>query len=491
MTNQKKIIIIGAGIGGLATAALLGKKGYAVTILEKNQRVGGRAMIYEQNGFTFDMGPSWYHMPEVFKAYFSLFNKSPEDYYKLKKLDPQYRIFFADETIITIMRDLKKNLATFETLEPGISKKILEYLHLSKHEYETVRDFVLYQDLDSFKTFLNPEIRKKLSTLKVFQSLESLTKQYVSSQKLQQILLHQGLFIGLNPKESRGFMSLFTHLDLAIGVEYPMGGITSFIESLVTLCKGNNVKILTNMDVSKIEVSKNNAQQVWVGDQKFACDMVISNADYPYTETKLLEKEWQTYPESYWAKKNIAPSAFIIYLGTKGSFKSLLHHNYYFPLDWSGHFDTIAQGKVLPYDPLIYFSCSSKTDPKVAPKGHENLFITAAIPAGIKITEEQKEQYAKHLIRKLERFTKESIEKNIVLQHIFTVSDFEKTFHAYEGTAIGLSQSVSQSMMLRPKQKSGKVKNMYYVGQYTNPGIGMPMCLISAELVVQRICNDQ
>lgn len=490
MNKSKKIIIIGGGIGGLATAALLGKEGFNVTLLEKNERIGGRAMIFKKNGFTFDMGPSWYHMPEVFEHFFSLFGNKPTDFYKLKSLDPQYRIFFGDDTQVTIEKNLEKNLKTFKNLENGGAENIKKYLNISKEQYQIVIDNVLYKNFDSVKTLLNPKLSSQLGKLKVFQNLESLVQQFVKNKKLQQILLHQGLFIGLNPKQSRGFMSLFSHIDLNIGVEYPLGGIYSFIKSLETLCSKYNVTITTSQDVSKIEIENNRAKKVYVNKKIYDADIVISNADYAFTEMHLLDKTHQTYPQSYWEKCNIAPSAFIIFLGTKCKLNNLLHHNYYFPIDWSDHFQTIAEGSDLPFDPLIYFSCTSKTDPTVAPPDHENVFITVAIPPGIKITDEKKQRYANHIIKKLERYTGEQIQKNIVTKTIFTIEDFQKTFNAYKGTSIGLSQTVMQSMMLRPKQKSSKVDNLYYVGQYTNPGIGMPMVLISAELVVQRILNE-
>ncbi len=285
-------------------------------------------------------------------------------------------------------------------------------------------------------------------------------------------------------------MSLFTHLDLGIGVEYPEGGIFRFITALESLCNEYKVQILTGEAVSRISVHNRRATSVTTNKGKYEADLVISNADYPFTETQLLEKQWQSYPESYWSKKTIAPSAFILFLGIKGKLPQLLHHNYYFPLDWNAHFETIAKKSGLPYDPLIYFSCTSKSDPTVAPKNHENLFVTAAIPPDIHISQEEKSRYAQHLIQKLERVTGEEIIDNIVLQKIFTVDDFIETFNAYKGTSIGLSQTVSQSMMLRPKQQSSKVQNLYYVGQYTNPGIGMPMCLISAQLVVKKISDE-
>ncbi len=490
MANNK-IVIIGAGIGGLASAALLGKKGYDVTILEKNSKIGGRAMSYEKNGFRFDMGPSWYHMPEVFRTYFSHFGKKPEDFYKLIKLDPQYRIFFADDSSITIERNLDNNLKTFETLEPGVSQHIRNYLNIGKHEYETIRDYVLYRNIDSIKSILNPEIRKKITSLRVLQSLESLVKQYAKSTKMQQILLHQGLFIGLDPKKSRAFMSLFTHLDLSIGVEYPLGGIYSFIQALEILCKKNNVKIQPDTEVQQLIVQQHRVKTLITSRGEYEADIVLSNADYPYTEMKLLTPEYQSYAESYWQKKTFAPSAFIIFLGIKGLLPQFLHHNYYFPLNWNRHFETIAHASGLPYDPLIYFSCSSKTDRSLAPPNHENLFISAAIPVGLQISDEEKKLYAKHLIRKVEGATGAEFMNRISLEKIFTGDDFKSTFNAYKGTALGLSQTIEQSMILRPKQKSKKVNNLFYVGQYTNPGIGMPMCLISAELVVNHICNEQ
>lgn len=484
---SKKLLIIGAGISGLATAALLAKDGYDVTILEKNDRIGGRAMVFEEQGFHFDMGPSWYQMPEVYENFFAHFGKKSSDFYNLKKLDPQYRMFFDDRTI-DISSHLEQNLQLFETLEPGITQKLKKYLDASKEQYDIALKHILYRNFSSLTDFFNKEMMQVGSKMKIFENFEKYVSRLTSNKTIQKVLLYPILFVGNSPKNSPALFSLFSHIDLGIGVFYPMGGMGKFIEALKSLCDEYGVKIQTNQEVVTIEVKDKYAQKVITKSSEFTAEIIISNADYPQTEIKLLDLKSQTYPQKYWQNKHIAPSAFVIYLGIKGTLKNLQHHNLYLAENWEKHFNSLSK-KDWPEHPSYYISCPSKTDPSVAPKDCENVFITVQISPHIQDTLELREVYFQKIISHLEKITQEKIQSRIIYKRIFSKNDYADVYNAYQGTAIGLSQTFWQTTIFRPQNKSKKVNNLYYVGQYTNPGIGMPMCLISAELVVKRINN--
>ena len=488
---MKTAAIIGGGISGLATAALLAKHGYSVTLYEKNEMVGGRAMIFKQDGFTFDMGPSWYHMPEVFERYFNLFDKKPTDFYDLIKLDPQYKVFFSPNDCIEIEGNLEKNLELFERIEKGAKDTMKNYLSACKIQYEAANKAILYKNFDTWADIFQTDLIKEAKKMYVFKNLEDHLNTYFKSKKIKNILKIPVVFIGQNPKTAPAFLSLFSHIDLTIGVHYPMHGIYAFIDALVTLCKLYNVTIKCNEEVKKITCTKSKATTIVTNQGEFPVDTVVSGADYAHTETNLLDKEYQSYPSSYWESKEIAPSAFIMYLGVNKKIPHLFHHNYIIPADLDTQLSEQFKGNSLPNDPLIYISCPSKTDNSVAPANSENIFVTIAIPTTIELSNELKRTYADNIIAKIEEYTQTKFKEDIVVEKIFTIDDFKTTFNAWRGTSIGLSQSLMQSAILRPHHRSSKVKNIYFTGQYTHPGIGMPMCLISAELVVNLIINDR
>lgn len=474
--------VIGGGIGGLATAALLAHKGYAVTLYEKNPQLGGRAMQTTIDGFVFDRGPSWYLMPEVFERYFALFGHQSSDFYTLHKLQTQYRVYWdmqGDHTDISA--NLAQNLATFEAIEPGCSAAVTSYLEKARYQYEVSMKHYLYTSFDKISDYLRPSLLVEGIKLHLFESLDTHTRRYFSSEKLRKILQYTNVFLGGSPKKTPALFSLMSHIDFHQGVFYPMGGMYETVKALITLCEAHHVTFQLNSPISHLDVADGRAT---------LADIVVSNADYAHTEMHLLDPVYQSYPKKYWERATIAPSAFILYLGVQGNVKNLVHHNLFFDHDWERHFDQIFSNPGWPEDPSYYVCCPSKTDPSVAPAGDENIFVLVPVAPGLTDDDATRERFADKIITHLEQITGDSIRERITTKLIHSHRDFISLFHAYRGTALGLSHTLFQSAFFRPKNKSAKVSNLYHVGQYTLPGIGVPMCLIGAEVVTEKILRD-
>ncbi len=484
---NKKVIVIGSGFGGLSAAAFLARDGFEVTVVEKNEQSGGRASVFKEKGFVFDMGPSWYLMPDVFNNFFAQFGKKPEDYYDLKRLDPAYRIFYEPGDFVDLSADLEKNKEKFEQIEAGAGEKLVTYLAQSEYQYNvSMRDF-LYRDYTSVLQFFNRRMLVEGSKLHVFESLDKYTKRYFKSEKLRKILEYSMVFLGGAPKNTPAIYSLMSHIDFNLGVWYPDGGIGKVVEAMENLCKSLGVNFVFNSPVTKIITENGITTGVQTAHGVIPADIVVANADYHFVETQLLDKEAQTYKESYWEKRTIAPSAYILFLGINKKINGLTHHNLFFDHDWMRHFDSIFEKPEWPEFPSYYVSCPSKTDPSVAPEDSENLFVLVPVAAGLEDGEELRNAYADKIITSLEKTLGETISSNIVVKKVFSQQDFSSRYNAYKGTALGLSHTLRQTAIFRPRHQSKKVANLFYTGQYTHPGIGMPMCLISSQLVADDI----
>lgn len=491
--KKKKVVIIGAGFGGLASAGLLAKEGFEVLVLEKNAKPGGRAMVLEKDGFKFDMGPSWYLMPDVYERFFSQFNKKPEDFFMLKRLDPNYRIYFAPDDYIDIRKDLDDNYSTFERLEQGSSERFKEYLKASEANYKIAVDDFVYRNYSSIKDVLDKELLLKGRNLNALQGFDKYLSQFFTSERIKKIFQHTVISVGGSPRKIPALYAIMSHVDFNLGVWYPLGGMNRVHEALIALGREYGVQYLYSSPVQRIITENGRAKGVIANDQMIEADIIVSNADYPFTETKLLDAKHQSYPEKYWEKKVIAPSAFILYLGIKGKVQNLQHHTLFFKDDWQEQFENIFTKKEISKDPTyyIYVCCPSKTDKTVAPEGDENLFVLLPIPPGINDTEEFRNEYSEKIISYLEEMICESIHDRIITKTIQTINDYSSLYNAYKGTALGLAHNLMQSTLLRPKNKSKKVENLFYVGQYTIPGVGVPMCLISAQLIKERILSGK
>lgn len=489
MNNPKnKIIIIGSGFGGLASAALLAKDGYEVTVIEKNEQPGGRASTLKEKGFRFDMGPSWYMMPEVFDRYFQEFGRKTSDYYKLISLKPQYRVFFGDKTHIDITGSIVEDKKMFDKLEPGFSQKFDSYIQESKQKYELSMNSILYRNLDSIFDLMSVDIMKAGVGMGIFEPMDSYVKKFFKHPKIQQILEYNLVFLGCSPKNAPALFSLMSHVDFNLGVWYPEGGIESVVQALVSLGKEYGVTYIYNTPVTQLLVNDKHISEVITNKKSYKADIVISNADYWFTENILSDQSKRTYSQTYWNKRTMTPSAFLLYLGVKGKLPKLQHHNLYFGDDWSKHFEDVFDAPKWPIDPSIYINKSSENDDTVAPKGHENLMVLVPVAAGLEDSNQWKEHYANYIVDFIDSKLQISLKKNIVYKKIFSVSDFQQRFNSYKGNALGgLAHTFFQSAIWRPKNTSSKIENLFFVGANTSPGIGVPPALISAHLVRERI----
>ena len=488
---SQKVIIIGAGIGGLATAALLAKDGYDVTVFEAGSQPGGRAGQLKKDGFSFDTGPSWYLMPRVFERTFRLLGSNVDKELELIKLTPAYKVFYERAEPIVITGDEDRDSATFEAIEPGAGESLRRYVSEGNDIYELSLKYFLYTNFTRPFDLLKPAILKRgLRMLHLaLRPVNRHVAGYVSDQRLRQILEYPMVFLGSSPFSAPAIYSLMSALDFKEGVYYPKGGLYEIIRSLTRLAEEAGVKVVLDTPVERVNVDGDHAIGVTLTDGRLVeADIVISNADLHHTETNLLPEPARSYPQTYWNKREPGISALLLYLGVRGALPELEHHNLLFVDDWKRNFDDIYVDGKFPDPASIYVSRTSATDDTVAPKGHENLFVLVPLPAGIIPTKSEQADLTERYLTQLQAMTGvQDLKERIVLQHTFGPDDFVTRFHAYKASALGMSHKLSQSALFRTPNKSRKLRNLYYVGASTLPGIGLPMCLISAELVYERI----
>lgn len=490
-----EVAIIGAGIGGLAAANLLAKNGYKVSVYEKQSQPGGRAGTVSIDGFTFDTGPSWYLMPEVFTHYYRLLGEDIEDHLALTRLDPAYKVFFENMTdAVTIRARLEQDKQTFDALEPGAGALLENYLRTSESMYHAALDNFLYTNFESKITLASPAVAKLLPQLAraALTPIDRYVGRYFKDTRLRQIMEYPMVFLGTSPFEAPAIYSLMSHMDFTQGVYYPQNGMYTIIESLEDIGSKLGVTYHYNSPVRRIKTSAGAATGIELeSGENVVADIVLSNADLHFTETQLLEPAYQTYPEKYWRKKQAGPSALLLYLGVRGKLPQLTHHNLLFTRDWHANFDAIFNTKTWPNPASIYICKPSQTDTSVAPEGYENIFVLVPAPAKTGISKSELDTLADTYIQQISTMAGiPDFKDRLVVRHIVGPDDFANDFNSWQGTALGLSHRLLQSALFRPQNKSKKLQNLYYVGGNTMPGIGLPMCLISAELVYKRLVGD-
>jgi phytoene desaturase len=490
-----KAIVIGAGFGGLSAAALLAKNGSDVTVLEKNEQPGGRGGVYKEGGFTFDMGPSWYLMPDVFERFFAEFGKKPEDLFGLDRLDPHYRIYFGDGTEMDVYKDIEKNYELFDTLEEGGGEKLRRYLESAQEKYEVSMKELMYRDYNSLLDFFDRDLLSGGVQLPmIFESLDRFVNGYFDSDKAKKIVEYSIGFLGGSPKITPALYHIMSYIDFKLGVWFPKGGIGAVARAIHDLAVEHGAEFKFNQPATKIEVEDKIATTVVTPQETLEGDVFVVNADYPHAEMDLLESKYQTYPEKYWEKKVLAPSAFIAYLGFKRRLDKIAHHTLFLDKDWESGFDELFASKnpVWPKSPSYYINSPSKTDPEFfAPEGGETVFLLVPIAPGLEDSEGTREKFLNQILDDIELRIGEKIRDDIVVKRIFTVSDFAQRYNAYKGTALGITHTLMQTAVFRPHHRSKKVRNLYYTGHYTHPGIGVPMTLISSQIVANSIKEAQ
>ena len=483
----KKIIVIGAGFAGLAAAASLAQKGHQVTILEKNEGPGGRARQYQAQGFTFDMGPSWYWMPEVFEDFFQRFGKSTADYYELLRLDPSYIVYFGKGDEMEVPAKMEELYTMFESYEPGSSAKLKQFLDEAAYKYKVGMSEFVFKPSHSIMEFADLRILKSMFGLQMFSSVSSAIRKLFKNEKLVQLLEFPVLFLGATPQKTPALYSLMNYADLALGTWYPQGGMHEIVKAMVSLAEEQGVEIRYNQEVKQIKVANGHATEVVTVDQAYQVDAVVGGADYHHLEQEVLEPHLRNYSASYWDKRTMAPSSLLFYVGVDKKLPGLHHHNLFFDQDFALHAEEIYEDPKWPSKPLFYVCAPSVTDASVAPVGQENLFFLIPLAPDLEDTDELREKYFEVVLQRFEDITGHDIRDHIVYRRSYAHRDFKKDYHAFKGNAYGLANTLLQTAFLKPKMRNNKVDNLFFTGQLTTPGPGVPPSLISGQVVAEEV----
>ena len=483
------VVVIGGGFGGLSTACYLAGAGADVTLLEKNDQLGGRASRLEVDGFRFDMGPSWYLMPDVFERFFGHFGHEPAEYYDLTRLDPHYRIFFKGGDRVDMVPDLAENRKTFESYEPGAAERFDEYLEKSKQNYEVGMEHFVYEDRTSISDYLDWNVAKNARGLSLIGSMQDHVEKYFEHPKLQQIMQYTLVFLGGAPNNTPALYNLMSHVDFNMGVYYPENGLGGVVDGVVELGKELGVDFRIGAPAAEIRGREGAFVTRTEDGQEFYSDYVVSDADYRHTEMELLDERKRQYDAEYWDSRTYAPSAFLLYLGVEGDVDPLAHHSLVLPTDWDDHFETIFEDPAWPDDPAYYLCVPSQTDDAVAPEGHSNLFALVPIAAGLEDTPELRQQYRDMVLDDIAANTGVELRDRIVVEEQFCVNDFADRYNSTQGTALGLAHTLRQTALFRPSHRSSAVDGLYFTGAFTTPGIGVPMCLISGQLTAEAMAE--
>lgn len=488
--SSKQAIVIGAGFAGLSAATFLAKAGFSVTILEKNQQAGGRARQLVENGFKFDMGPSWYWMPDVFERYFKQFGKQTSDFYSLIRLDPSYTVVFGKDDELDIPADYNLFRNVFESLEKGSATKLDKFLDEAAYKYKVGINNLVYKPARSLWEFMSVKLLIDMVKMDIFMSFQSHINKYFQHSKIRQLLEFPILFLGALAKNTPALYSLMNYADIKLGTWYPVGGMKAVVNAMTKLARNSGVEFSFDDEVMGFEFESNRVTHVKTRKESHRVDVVVAGADYHHVETQILPKKFRSYSEKYWKTRLLAPSSLLFYLGFNRKLPMLKHHVLFFDEPFGPHAESIYETKVWPEKPLFYVNVPSKTDKDVAPDGCENMVVLIPVASGIEDNEIIREKYFNLVFDRFERHFGEDLRPFIIYKKSYAHKEFISDYNSFKGNAYGLANTLRQTAILKPSIKSKKVKNLYYTGQLTVPGPGVPPSLISGEVVANEVVKD-
>ncbi|GAA4153441.1 phytoene desaturase family protein [Chryseobacterium ginsenosidimutans] len=484
---SKKIAIIGSGFSGLSAASYLAKEGNEVDVFEKNNEVGGRARKFcTGEGYTFDMGPSWYWMPDIIESFFGDFGRKSSDFYELIPLDPQFEMVFSDG-VMNIPDSYEEMTVLFESIEKGAGKKLDDFMKDAQIKYEIgMKDFV-NKPCHSWFEFISPKMAKNALKLDLLTNFSQFVRKYFSHPKLIMLMEFPVIFLGAAPKNIPALYSLMNYGGYKLGTWYPMGGFSKVTDAMMQIAVEQGANFYFNSNVEKINIENSEAVSIMVNGEEKQFDIIIASSDYHHTENQLLSEEYRNYKPSYWEKKTFAPSCLIYYLGIKSKIPNLKHHTLFFENDLELHTHEIYEDKKWPTKPLFYACCPSKTDKSTAPENCENVFLLMPVAPGIEDSEEMREKYFNEMTGRLEKHTGISdLLSKIDYKRSYCINDFKEDYNAYKGNAYGLANTLSQTAVLKPSIRNKKIKNLLYTGQLTVPGPGVPPSIISGKIAASE-----
>lgn len=484
---KKKIAVIGSGFSGLSAAAYAAKAGNEVHLFEKHDRPGGRARQFTtENGYVFDMGPSWYWMPDIIENFFADFGYKASDFYELVSLNPQFEMIFSD-TKIAVPKNYEELKQTVEQIETGASVQLDRFMESAKYKYQVGMQEFVNKPCYNWLEFASPKIAVSALKLDLLTNFRKYVSKYFKNPKLRALMEFPVIFLGASPKNIPALYSLMNYGGYALGTHYPMGGFYSLVSAMKKVAENQGVHFHFNHSIEKIHVENNRAVSIEVNGKILEFDSIIASSDYHHTES-LLDDQYKNYDENYWKNRTFAPSSLIFYLGIKERIPNLTHHTLFFENDLDEHIDCIYEEKKWPEKPLFYACCPSKTDPSTAPENYENLFLLMPVATGINDDESIREHYLKELLNRIEKHTgAENLYDKIDYKKSYCVSNFIQDYNAYGGNAYGLANTLNQTAVLKPKIRNKKVHNLFYTGQLTVPGPGVPPAIISGKIVAKEV----
>jgi phytoene desaturase len=483
-------IVIGSGFAGLSAATALAAKGFAVTVVEKNADPGGRARTWRKDGFVFDMGPSWYWMPEVFEQWFNRFGSSVPEHYDLVRLDPSYRVVFGPEDVWDIPAGLPALKALFDRIEPGAGARLEHFMQEAGMKYALGMNELVYRPSLRWSEFITPKVVGGMLRSTVFTSLRKHVRSHFRDARLRELLEFPVLFLGATPDRTPALYSLMNYADMALGTWYPMGGMGRIVDGMMDVARRHGVTFRFSSPVTGIMVHDGRATGVRCGQEELHADIVVAGADYQHVESQLLPERSRSYAPGYWESRVMAPSSLLFYLGFDRRLPGLRHHNLFFDRSLDVHAGEIYDRPRWPSDPLMYVSAPSTTDPSVAPAGCENVFALIPIAPGLEDTPAIRERYLRTVLHRISARTGFDVAPHVVLQRSYCIKDFEADYNAFRGNAYGLANTLLQTAVLKPRMKSRRVRGLYFTGQLTVPGPGVPPSLISGQVVADLVARE-